>query len=139
MHLGPWSFWEINLLMLKCSSVPDYSPMGTGFNPHTRWPLLGSPGTTSRSGINHGRERIWPLYIIMPLAQDVGCAACPSATLTCVSHLGLVLEEVSMIFSLVLCVIVLEELQYWKWTRVGQLCLLKTKISRLDECRSNVE
>ena len=34
----------------------------------------------------------------MPLAQDAGCATCPSATLTCVCHLGLVLEEASMNF-----------------------------------------
>ena len=67
------------------SSVPDYSPKGTGFEPHDRRPLLGSPShngyrsmtgnlNTAKKGTGHPTSLCrWPrMWVKM----------CPSATIT---------------------------------------------------------
>ena len=68
------------------SSVPDYIPRGTGFEPHTRRPLLGSPSlngywsmtgnlnTTEKGTGHHTSLCRWP--------SIMGVAMCPSVTLT---------------------------------------------------------
>ena len=68
------------------SSVPGYSPKGTGFDPHARRPLLGSPSlngyrsmtgnlNTAKKGTGHPTSLCrWP--------SIMGVAMCPSVTLT---------------------------------------------------------
>ena len=68
------------------SSVPGYSPRGTGFEPHARRPLLGSPslnGYRSMTGnLNTAKKGTGHPTSLCGLPSKMGVAMCPSATLT---------------------------------------------------------